>query len=291
MQLSPDLLRTFVTTASTLNFTHAAQKLHLTQSAVSMQINRLEKDLGKALFRRITRGVELTNDGERLLKYSRRLLALHDEAVASLKKPELDGLIRLGSAEDYASQHLPGILRRFGKFYPQVQVDLYCGLSTDLLEMLHRGEIDLCLCNSASGENGGTFLRNEPVVWVAPEEIEIEKKFPLPLAVFHTGCMFRKWAMQALADQGIPYRIAYSSPSISGVLAAVRAGLAIAPVGASIPITGLRVLTDGAFNSLPSAVVSLHQSNNHAGKAQRQLAHHIAEEFRSMPLMALAGAH
>ncbi len=250
-----------------------------------MQISRLERDLGKALFKRITRGVELTTDGERLLKYSRRLLALHDEAVASISMPALDGLIRLGSAEDYASQHLPGILRRFGRFYPLVQVDLHCGLSSDMLKMLHQGELDLCLCNSASGENGGTFLRNEPVIWVAPEEVEIEKKAPLPLAVFHKGCMFRKWAMQALADQGIPYRIAYSSPSISGVLAAVKAGLAIAPVGASIPIRGLRMLTDGVFNHLPSAVVSLHQSNHHVSKAQRELVHHITEEFRSMPLM------
>jgi DNA-binding transcriptional LysR family regulator len=261
--------------------------MHLTQSAVSMQMSRLERDLGKVLFRRVTRGVELTNDGERLLTYSRRLLALHDEAVASIAMPELDGLIRLGAAEDYASQHLPGILRRFGKRYPRVQVDLYCDLSGNLLEMLHRNKLDLCLCNSESGEHGGDFLRNEPVVWIAPEDAEIEKESPLPLAVFHQGCMFRKWAMQALAEQGVPYRVAYSSPSISGVLAAVKAGLAIAPVGASIPTTGLRILPDGVLNRLPSAVVSLHQSDNHASKAQKYLAHYIAEEFRSMPFVAL----
>lgn len=93
------ILRTFVA-AGTLNFTHAARKRHLTQSAVSMQMNRIERDLGKILFRRITRGVELTADGEMLLKFSRRLLALHDETIASITQPELDGLIRLGAAED-----------------------------------------------------------------------------------------------------------------------------------------------------------------------------------------------
>ncbi len=285
MQLSPDILRTFVTAAKTLNFTHAARKMHLTQSAVSMQMSRLETDLGKILFRRITRGVELTNDGESLLKYSRRLLRLHDEMLASLTQPELDGVIRLGAAEDYASQHLPGILRRFGKRYPLIRVDLYCDLSDNLLKMLHLGELDLCLCNSASGEHGGDFLRNEPVVWIAPEDAEVEKESPLPLALFHQGCMFRKWAMQALADQGITYRIAYSSPSIAGVLAAVKAGLAVAPVGASIPTTGFRILPDGVLNSLPSAVVSLHQSGHHGSKAQTYLAHYIAEEFRSMPFV------
>lgn len=286
MQLPPDILRTFVAAARTHNFTHAARKMHLTQSAVSMQMNRLERDLGKTLFRRVARGVELTTDGEMLLKYSRRLLALHDEAVASMTQPELDGLIRLGAVEDYASQHLPGILRRFGKRYPLIRVDLYCDLSDNLLEMLHRDKLDLCLCNSEKGEHGGDFLRNEPVVWVAPEDAELEKESPLPLAVFHQGCMFRKWATQALAEQGISYRVAYSSPSTAGVLAAVKAGLAIAPVGASITTTGLRILPDGILKSLPSAVVSLHHSDNHSGEAQKHLARYITEEFRSMPFVA-----
>lgn len=286
MQLSPDILRTFVAAAHTLNFTHAARKIHLTQSAVSMQMNRLEGDLGKVLFRRVTRGVELTPDGEALLKYARRLLRLHDEALASLTQPEMDGLIRLGAAEDYVSIHLPGILRRFGRRYPLVRVDLYCDLSGNLLDMLQRGELDLCLCNSENGEHGGDFLRNEPAIWIAPVDAEVEKESPLPLAVFHQGCMFRKWATKALAEQGISYRVAYSSPSTSGVLAAVKAGLAVAPVGASTPISGFRILPDGVFNSLPSAVVSLHQSDNHASTARSHLAQYIAEEFRSMPFIA-----
>lgn len=171
-------------------------------------------DLGKILFRRVTRGVELTTEGEKLLKYSRRLLRLHDEAVASLSQPELDGLLRLGAAEDYASQHLPGILRRFGKRYPRVRVDLYCDLSDNLLEMLHRDQLDLCLCNSEGGEHGGEFLRNEPVVWVAPEDAEIEKEKPLPLAVFHQGCMFRKWAIKSLAEQEFSFELPIQAPAL-----------------------------------------------------------------------------
>lgn len=285
MQLSPDILRTFVAAARTLNFTHAARQLHLTQSAVSMQISRIEGDLGKVLFRRITRGVELTIDGEALLKYARRLLRLHDEALAFLTQPEVDGLIRLGAAEDYASLHLPGILRRFGKRYPLVRVDLYCDLSEKLLQMLQRRELDLCLCNSEGGEHGGDFLRHEPVVWIAPVDAEVEKESPLPLAVFHKGCLFRKWAIQALAEQGVAYRVAYSSPSTNGVLAAVKAGLAVAPIGASIQNTGFRILSDGVLNKMPSAVVSLHQSDRPASMAQTHLSQYITEEFRSMPLV------
>jgi DNA-binding transcriptional LysR family regulator len=277
MQLSPDILRTFVAAARALNFTHAARHVHLTQSAVSMQINRLERDLGKVLFRRITRGVELTADGEALLKYARRLLHLHDEALASLTQPDVDGLIRLGAAEEYASQHMPGILRHFGKRYPLVRVDLYCDLSDNLLQMLHRGELDLCLCNSENGEHGGEFLRHEPVVWVAPKDVEVERESPLPLAVFHKGCIFRKWAIQALADQGVAYRVAYSSPSTNGVLAAVKAGLAVAPIGASVPNSDFRILKRGVLNSMPSAIVSLHQSNRPANLAQTYLSRYIAE--------------
>jgi len=286
MQLSPDILRTFIAAARTNNFTQAASQVHLTQSAVSMQIHRLEGELGKVLFRRVARGVELTADGEALLTYARRLLRLHDDTLAAMTQPEPDGLIRLGAAEDYASQHLPGILRRFAGRCPLVRVDLYCDLSSNLLAKLGRGELDLCLCNSEKGEHGGTFLRNEPVIWIAPMDTEPEKQSPLPLAVFHQGCMYRKWATASLAEQKIAYRVAYSSPSIAGVLAAVRAGLAIAPVGASIPAAGLRVLSDDTLNTLPSAVVSLHQSEKPVSAAHTYLSQYIAEEFRSMPFAA-----
>ena len=260
MELPPDLLRTFVAAARALNFTQAARQVHRTQSAVSMQMRRLEGEIGKPLFRRVARGVELTRDGEVLLRYARRILRLHDEALVSLTAPELDGVIRLGAAEDYSSQHLPDILKRFAARHPLVRVDLYCDLSGNLLEMLAEERLDLCLCNSEAGEHGGDFLRNEPVIWVAPADAEPEALSPLPLAMFHDGCMYRKWAMQALAKRGISYRVACASPSIAGVLAAVRAGLAVAPVGASTRLSGFRVLEEGILPRLPSATVSLHQS-------------------------------
>ncbi len=198
MDLTPDILRTFIAAAQYLNFTQAAQKVNLTQSAVSTQIRKLEENLGKQLFSRVPRGVELTAHGEYFLKSANRLLELHNETLATFKKPDMIGLIRVGAAEDYAALHLPGILKRFAEQYPLVQVDLYCDLSNDLLKMLQQGKLDLCLRNMPGNETGGAFLRDEPIIWAGPKDSEPEKKSPLPIAVFHEGCIYRQWAIQAL---------------------------------------------------------------------------------------------
>lgn len=286
-ELTPDILRTFIAAAQTRNFTQAAKQVNRTQSAVSMQIRKLEGEMGKTLFRRVSRGVELTADGKTLLLYARRLLRLHDEAIASLVEPDLEGLIRLGAPEEYASPHLHGILRRFAIQYPLVRVDLYCDLSNALLKMLQHGDLDLCLCNSQGVEQGGDFLRHEPIVWIGPIDAEPEKESPLPLAVFHHGCIYRQWALQALEKNRIAYRVAYSSPSIAGVLAAVRSGFAVAPVGASTPVAGFRLLPEGLLPRLPSATVTLHQSTSGSNfsDARTCLAHYIGDEFQALPVI------
>lgn len=283
MDLTPDVLRTFVAAAQSLNFTQAAQKINLTQSAVSIQIRKLEENLEKTLFNRVPRGVELTVHGEHLLKYANRLLQLHDEALASFKKPEMKGLIRIGAAEDYAALHLPGILKRFAEQYPLVQVDLYCDLSNDLLDMLQKDKIDICLRNTRHIEPGGEFLREEPVVWAGPKDSNPEGRSPLPIAVFHKGCIYREWAIQELERQNITYRIAYSSPSILGILAAVKSGLAVAPIGMSILSSDLRTISTEHLPALPLAMVSLHQSDVPGDGIQAHLTKYIIDEFRTIP--------
>ena len=282
MDLTPDILRTFIAAAQSLNFTQAAQKVNLTQSAVSTQVRKLEKNLGKPLFRRVPRGVELTVHGEYFLKSANRLLQVHNETLAAFKKPDMIGLIRVGSAEDYAALHLPGILKRFAEQYPLVQVDLYCDLSNDLLKMLQLGKLDLCLRNTQGHETGGEFLRNEPIIWAGPKDSEPEKKSPLPIAVFHEGCIYRQWAIQALEKQNIKYRIAYSSPSISGILAAVKSGLAIAPIGESTRLPEFRKISTEKLPALPSARVYLHESENQNNQVIGHLARYIIDEFRSI---------
>jgi DNA-binding transcriptional LysR family regulator len=285
MDLTPDILRTFIAAAQTLNFTQAARRVNLTQSAVSIQVRKLEERLGKALFRRVPRGVELTDHGEYLLKYANRILQLHNEALASFQAPDMNGLIRIGAAEDYAALHLPGILKRFAEKYPLVQVDLYCDLSNDLFRMLQQGKLDLCLRNTEHMAPGGEFLREEPVIWVGPRNSEPERKSPLPIAVFHQGCIYRQWAIQALEREEIAYRIAYSSPSISGILAAVRSGLAVAPVGASTLHSDLRTIPSATLPALPSAKVSLHYSECPDDSAQAHLVRYIRDEFRTIPIL------
>lgn len=279
MDLTPDILRTFRAAAQTLNFTLAARRVNLTQSAVSMQIRKLETHFGKTFFTRIPRGVELTEDGASLLKYANRLLDMHTEALASLAAREMTGTIRVGAAEDHAALHMPGILRRFAEKYPRIQVDLFCDLSNDLVGKLDQGEIDICLVNTGKTGAGGVFLRKEPVVWIGPADNEPERKQPLPLALFHSGCIYRGWAIRALEEKGISYRVAYSSPSISGILAAVRSGLAVAPVGAGTPLAGCRIIPPTILPPLPSADVCLHQSPCPESSAQAELAKDMVEAF------------
>lgn len=198
MDLTPDILRTFTAAAQTLSFTRAAEKVNRTQSAVSIQIRKLEASLGKKLFKRMARGVALTREGESLLTYADRMLKLHNEALAALTAPGIKGRIRLGAPEDYAALHLPGILNRVAEKYPFVQMELYCDLSNELLKMLQSGMLDLCLRNTRDIEPGGKFLREEPVIWIGPKDAEPEKRSPMPLAVFiqaayTAGGRFKPW--------------------------------------------------------------------------------------------------
>ena len=139
MDLAPDILRTFASAAQTRNFTQAARKVNLMQSAVSHQIRKLEENIGKTLFERVPHGVKLTRHGESLLKYANQLLRLHNEALASFSESSMKGRIRFGATEEYAALYLPGILKRFAEKYPLVQVDIHCDRSNELLKMLERG--------------------------------------------------------------------------------------------------------------------------------------------------------
>ncbi len=162
-------------------------------------------------------------------------------------------------------------------------MDLLCDMSEELLKMFYSGKIDLCLRNAEGVEPEGVVLRQEPLIWVSPTDAEPEKHSPLPIAVFN-NCIYRQWTEKVLKKNHIKFRVAYSSPSVSGVLAAVKAGLAVAPVGASINLSGLRVLPEGTLPALPSAVVTLHQAHSRKNSPLATLAQYITEEFRSMPL-------
>lgn len=244
-----DNLKSLVAIAETGSFTAAGERVHRTQSAVSMQIRKLETQLGRQLFSRQGREARLTADGELLLAHARRILKAHQEAVAAFDAAALAGEVRIAAPDDYASSFMPGILVRFAESHPRVRVDLRSLPSHEASRLVERGEIDLALVTQGHGERGGTVVHREPLVWVAARGHCLAEGDPLPLAIFHEHCVFRRHAITALDAAGRPWRIAYTSQSIAGVYAAVETGLAIGTLLPSNLRPGLVVL--GESDGLP----------------------------------------
>lgn len=283
MDLATDLLRTFVAAADSENYTAAAVLVHRTQSAVSMQMKRLEESVGKSLFQRNGRSMKLTPEGRTLLNYARRILKIHDEALAALSQPELSGRVRLGAPDDYAERLLPRVLARFAGAYPQVQVDVTCGLSAGLAAALDNNELDLVVFGNGEVPARGEEIFREQVVWAASNRHLVYEHDPLPIAVYHESCIYRQWALKSLDGIGRNYRIAYTSPGIAGILAAVKGGLAVAPMGLSTISEGIRVLkpADG-FPELPTAVITLIKARGALSPAVESLAEHVTKSFREL---------
>jgi DNA-binding transcriptional LysR family regulator len=279
--LPTELLRTFVAIADTGNFSHAAEQVHRTQSAVSMQVKRLEELVGKQLFKRDSRHSTLTADGLTLLNYARRILKLNEEAVSLLQRPELSGWVRIGLPDDYATRFLPEILAGFSHTHSRVQVEVTCEPSHQLKQRMKKGELDLAMTTSApSDEENTLLLRRDPMVWATSEQHLQHEESPLPLALFPDECYCRSWAIKALEDAEIDYWIAYTSPSIMGLQAAVIAGLAVTAISQSILPPGMRQLSaQEGFPPLPNASFLLHRNPKNSSCAVDSLAEHIAKSF------------
>jgi DNA-binding transcriptional LysR family regulator len=280
--LPPDMLRSFIAIADSGSFSRAAGQVNRTQSAVSMQIKKLEELIGKALLIREGKSSQLTHEGELLLSYARRIIQLNDESLSLLQRPELTGSVRIGLPDDYATRFLPEILANFARAYPQVQVEVTCLPSSSLLPLLETGKLELALSTSPEPQvDGARLLRREPTVWVTSAQHLAHEIRPLPLALFESDCYCRRWATSALEQAGIPYRIAYTSPSIMGLIAATSAGLAITMMSRSILPPGLRPLTTGeGFAPLPDASILLHRHPQANTPITDCLAEHIALAFK-----------
>lgn len=244
-----DLLRSFVAVSEWGGFTRAAKRLHLTQSAVSAQIRRLEKQAGCALLTRNTRSVALTANGETLLSYARTILHLNEDAHARLAGSKFTGTIRIGASEDFASTWLPHVLRRFKAGNPGVLLEVEVGAPPVLFQALDEERLDLVLGSRCRGEARGWRLWQEPLVWAFAEHDKIASLQTLPLAFFPEPCPYREAALAALTLNQLPWQIAYVSPSMSGVRAAALAGLAVTPLPRSAVGHGLRAL--GPADGLP----------------------------------------
>jgi DNA-binding transcriptional LysR family regulator len=244
VNLELDLLRAFVTVVETGSFTRTAALLGRTQPAISLQIRRLEDQLRSPLLDRAGKGVVVTTEGAGLLPQARRLLRLNDDIVSTLGEGDLEGEVRFGAPEDVATIHLPGILGAFARSHPRIKLAVTCDYTANLLDQMSRGGLDLALIKREPvGPELGVRVWSEPLSWVALDPSILEAS-PLPLIVAPAPDIYRKRALGALEAAGIAFRAAFTSPSLAGQMAALRAGLGIGVLPAAMAPRDLTLLGD-----------------------------------------------
>jgi DNA-binding transcriptional LysR family regulator len=250
MNKYPDLdnfqLRCFLAVVETKNFTRAAERLRRTQSAISQQISNLELDLGKPLFVRDTRTMHLTVEGETLIGYARQILSLQQELFSRMQESDLEGEIRLGTPEDFATIYLPEVLSAFAQAYPKIRLNVECDLTLNLLQKFEQGAFDIILAKQIVQGIAplGVPVWREHLEWVCSERYTplLTPESLLSLVLAPNPCVYRKRAMEALDGVNIPWRVVYSSPSYAGTVAAVKAGLGMTVLPRTMIPVGLKTM-------------------------------------------------
>lgn len=278
MQLDHTLLRTFLACVDAMSFSRAASRVHKSPATVSMQIQRLEERVGKTLFLRDTRNLSLTRAGEELEGYARRILRLHDEAVAAFCRPEMEGAVTIGAPDDYIAAMLPDVLRAFGEAFPRVELNVVCAQSTALLPQVERGDIDLAIVTRTGG-TVGRLVRREPMVWIGARDGLALERDPLPVALYEPGSQARTVTLAALHRGGLAYRAAYSSFSHSALVTLVEAGLAVAAVAQmAVPSSVARLGTDQGLPPVEPLDIILVRGKSATGAPCEALAQAIQAE-------------
>lgn len=246
LMLDPDVLRSFVAIAETGSFTAAAARIYRTPSAVSMQIKRLEEQLGVSVFLRDARNVSLTHDGEVLLGYARRLIALNREAISRFVTSEVSGVVRIGSPSDYGEAVLPGVLKLFAKSHPSVVVDVVIDQSSSLLKRFASGHLDIALvsCMKNHTPTPEEVVMTDEIVWAGAKGGQACLMDPLPVSMWDEGCVWRESALSALDRVGRAYRVAFMTSHMAGQRAAILADLAIAPMGRNFVGPDIQILDE-----------------------------------------------
>ncbi|MGM0645836.1 MAG: LysR substrate-binding domain-containing protein [Thermodesulfobacteriota bacterium] len=280
--IDSQLLRAFVTVAELGSFTRAATKLYRTQSAVSMQVRRLEQQLGKKLLARTSRQVTLTSLGEMILPYARRILRIQEAMLTEVGQEQISGKVRLGMPDDYAAYFLPQVLSHFGLLYPNIQLEIFCELSRNLEPMVRSGEIDLAVVTRHPDHKVGHLVRREQLVWVEETQAFAHEQQPLPLALFPEGfCAFRRKALQALEAMDKSWRIMCESRGLAGIRATVSAGLAVTVVTRNTLSPNMRIIgPEQGLPELPEVEIGLLAPREGEDEATDVLASHILESLR-----------
>ncbi|WP_321342671.1 LysR substrate-binding domain-containing protein [Breoghania sp.] len=289
--LDLDQLRTFLAIAEAGSFTQAAGIVNKTQSAVSMQMRRLEERIGRPLFARDGRQSRLTEDGERLLQYARRMKKLNDETLSAFDETELAGHVRLGTPDDYADRFLPEIMARFARSNPRAEIEVTCAPTPLLVQDMKANRLDIAIISQllAGGQHGEEVVRREPLLWVTSARHCVHEERPVPLALGRRTCDWRKSAIAGLEEEGRDYRVLYSSWSSVGVGAAVTAGLAVSVLPESALRPGMRVLSErDGFPALPLCEIALLRSWHKSSRLIDALAEHIASSLDNLSVPAAA---
>jgi DNA-binding transcriptional LysR family regulator len=263
--LQIDWLKCFVTIVDVGSLSAAAPELFRSQSAVSMQLKKLETALGCDLLIRGPKELKLTLDGQKLLGYARRILELHAETQTAFLGSEVKGLIRLGVPDDYAASYLTPTLRRISPYYSKIEIELNCEQSTALIPKVDSGELDLALV-SREHRRQGTFLFHEPMVWVGSSQFPIWERDPIPIAVYEDISLARRSAVNCLGQQGRRYRVVYHSSNLAGQIAAVESGIAVAALTKCSAPDHLQILgADQNLGPLAPMEVSVYRSKSSKG--------------------------
>ena len=275
-------LRSFAAVAETGGVTRAAGFLNLTQSAVSMQIKRLEESLDLKLLNRSGRGVVLTGAGEQLLSYAQKMLSLNDEVFARLTHQAYEGEITLGVPHDIVYPAIPQVLQRFKADYPRMNVRLISSYTLGLRKMFERGECDMILTTEDTLEYGGETLIELPLVWVGAPGGDIWQTRPLRLAYEHT-CIFRAGVQRKLDQAGIPWEVVVESDSTRTVEASVSANLAVHTLLEGMEPPYVEQIThNGALPELTTKQINLYVSELGKGQAIEELKNLIRQAFQNL---------
>ncbi|CAN7170998.1 MULTISPECIES: LysR family transcriptional regulator [unclassified Devosia] len=281
--LDLDQLQSFCAIADCGSFTEAARRVNKTQSAVSMQIKRLEERLGHALLSRDGRTVTLTHHGEVLYERARKMLRTNAEILDHFSDGDLAGSIRFGVPDDYAVRLLPVILSSFQRTHPKIVVDVSCMASEHLLEGMRSGRYDLIVFTQGTEQNFGELFRTEKMFWVASHGGRALASEPVAIACGPQYCIWRKDAMDALDRTGTDYRIAYTSSNATAISSAVLSDLAIGFLPESALQPGMRVVSDEhGLPHLPDAQMALMRASHAYGGIYDALANHIVQSMGNL---------
>ena len=271
------VLRSLLAVIESGSVTEAARRLGRTQPAITLQLQRLEELIGKPLFTHEGRRMSLTPDGETVVTYARSILRLHDELLARMLSPDIQGDVVLGTPDLYAAFMLPDILAVFRRAFPHIKIELRCSLSTPLVQMVQKRQVDIALVTRMNDFTGGQVVRREQLLWMTGAASDAHNENPVPLALLPPGNIYRDYAIECLERIGRRWRVACESESVSGLQAAAFSGMAVTVLGQSALVGGMRQLSaDDGFPPLPKVDLLLYKAHGLASAAAHELHDYLA---------------